>query len=191
MVSFLPAFTASTYNMRGASAYARDSVSRKCKTRNIVALTNKYDIVNLQETNLNKNDKTYLKSIIPKGSRFFLNNGWGHLGVATIVSAKVLRAFSVASIPFPSALGGRALALLFTPKSGAAPFTFVNLYLKSGTDQKARAEQLSLVRDSVPVTDFIFFAGDFNFVENKFEDTSSHSTYYDHSTDFRKVWEKN
>ena len=82
---------------------------------------------------------------------------------------------------------GKALCVHFEAKNGTHSFRALNLYLdahKSAT----RISQLDALVDSLPSFTHLIVGGDFNFVEDKFEDSSSHSSHYDNSAKFNKTW---
>ena len=195
-MSQIPCYSASTYNCRSLGAY-HPTAARSAKASNIYTLSSKNHITCIQDTHLHYNEDKYLGSTscpLPLRHVAFYSNGHmdeGHVsrnGVATIVSDHLHELYYIEKVPLPKALDGRALTLLFRPKGGGSPFSFTNLYLQAGAKPGIRAAQVRLLKGHIPVMDFMFFAGDFNFVENKFEDTASHATYYDPSGEFQKDW---
>ena len=65
MNSVIPAFTSSTYNIRGLHNYGRGQVARKrAKQNNAIALALKHDIAHFQETNLNSRENNHFKTFL-------------------------------------------------------------------------------------------------------------------------------
>ena len=90
-------------------------------------------------------------------------------------------------VPLPPSLVGKALCVGFTAKDKSHSFFALNLYLDSHKSD-TRASQLNTLTKSLPSHPYMIVGGDFNFVEDKYKDTSSHSEHYDNDERFVKAW---
>ena len=87
----------------------------------------------------------------------------------------------------PDSLRGYALCIVFEAKDGTHSFTSLNVYLSSG-GFAVRTKQIRTLHATVPVSPHLTMGGDFNFVEDKYRDTSTHTTHYDSTGSFTKCW---
>jgi endonuclease/exonuclease/phosphatase family metal-dependent hydrolase len=107
--------------------------------------------------------------------------------VAIIISPHLDNLYYQKIIPLPSSLNGRALCVRLTAKDKSHSFYVLNLYLDAHKST-TRISQLDKLVESLPAYTHFIVGGDFNFVEDKYEDSSSHSSHYDNSTGFIKAW---
>jgi ribonuclease HI len=108
-------------------------------------------------------------------------------GVATVVSPKINNTYNINQLPLPPSLQGYALLLELAPKSGDAPLYLLNVYFDSASSAARTKQVLDLTR-TLPESPRIVLGGDFNFVEDKYRDSSSQSSHYDSSELFARAW---
>ena len=165
----------------------------KCrgKQENAKALVTKHDITFFQETKLFDQENRFFKTFLPPG---FVPHTSSHTkfsaGVAIITSPLLNELYHQKVIPLPPSLKGNALCVHFEAKNGTHSFRALNLYLDSHKSE-TRISQLGTLIDSLPSHSHLIVGGDFNFVEDKFEDSSSHSSHYDNSVKFNHTWSNN
>lgn len=167
--------------MRGFHAYGKARRTSQCagKARNARALITSHDFTFFQETNLLSRESHYLKTIIPPGySDYYSNLRKTTAGVATVVSPKINNTYNINQLPLPPSLQGYALLLELAPKSGDAPLYLLNVYFDSASSAARTKQVLDLTR-TLPESPRIVLGGDFNFVEDKYRDSSSQSSHYD------------
>lgn len=191
----IPDFRHVSQNMRGMAAYGRDNInSRKRKAEVVRKLVSTNDITNLQDTKLNRREGSvlnggYINRIIPREYRAYYSNLSNHQkGVCTILSPHVLSLYYIRQPDLPETLRGRVIYLWLEAKGDYASFPIVNVYFESGGDSVTIAKQLSLIKGAVPPAPYMRLSGDFNFVEDRFEDTASHSVYYEMTDAFKEAW---
>ena len=150
-------------------------------------------MVCLQHTGLLPNDRFSLFNLPSSSYTPFFSNGStnktsANKGVATLVPTSYLNYYTISVLPLPKELAGRAIALKFTGLHDHYSFTHINVYLSPGSKHTQRSAQLNLLRKHVPLDEFVFLTGDFNFVEDKYKDSASESSYYDTPLNFRSSW---
>jgi endonuclease/exonuclease/phosphatase family metal-dependent hydrolase len=163
-----------SYNVRSFHAYEQYLFSAKFnKATNARSLAAMADIQLYQETRFNPLEDRYLRDLLSPGSLDFYSNLSARIGgVATVVGPRVLSSHKPEVIPLPTSLAGRVLALSFSPKGEGEYFTVVNVHLDHSSHTN-RERQLKLIREHVPPTTHLYFAGDLNFVENHRKDTTA------------------
>ena len=185
----MPAYTVASHNVRGFQAYGKISRTSQGagKAANACALANNHDITFFQETNLLDREDRYLKKILPPGfSDYYSSLNSTTAGVAIVVSPKIASTHTIAEIPLPPCLQGYALLLELTPKDGAT-FYVLNVYFDSHSSAN-RTKQILTLNRALPYMHFLILGGDFNFVEDKHHDTSTHSKHYDSTKAFAQAW---
>ena len=156
---------------------------------NIKRLKQQSDIIFIQETHF-----TLLERAAFDDDEWttYHSNGDEHKGVVIIVRLKLLDYYSVLQVKLHASLQGHALALHFSPiaTNGDSPFTAVNCYLYTGTDRGdhfvIKGEQLKHLT-SIPTQRHLFMGGDFNFLEDR-ADTTSSTEYHTHPEKFATIW---
>ena len=172
---------------------------------NIATLGRTYQIINLQQTRLQRNDHWSLEeeSLMPGWGRYRSNCHHNRAaGVLTMLSPRVMATYSiqkVTAIEDHEDLKGRALQLHLIPKdkTSQAPneARLLNLYLPA-EGNKARAEFIQVLLDTLDPSGFQVVAGDFNFVTDKGPEPSSSDLVNKWSKDknltqqLRRLWEK-
>ena len=175
--------------MRSFHAYGKVSRTSQHtgKTTNALSLTTNHDITLFQETNFCDREDNHLKTILPPGYKpYYSSLSPTTAGVATVVSPNLASSHTITKTPLPSSLQGYALLLVFTAENGSS-FSVLNVYLDSASPA-ARTKQLISLHNIISHTPFLIVGGDFNFVEDKYRDSSSQSAHYDTTKAFDKAW---
>jgi ribonuclease HI len=189
-----------TYNLNGLSIGA--SRSRFIKA-NLLKLSKNYHIILLQETHLGrKQDYSELDKLLPGWKILYENDSTKHAGVATCLSPGIQERYVVSKVEgiapelLQEAFRGRVLSINLSAKddqAGLASANFTNLYLPSGSKDKAKSLLLNAIREGVPVMDFNAVAGNFNFVLCDEDHSPSRKwkkvNYYDTSEELRTAWD--
>ena len=132
--------------------------------RLIKSFISEYDVVMLQETKLNALEDKYLN--FDGYKTFYSNKDDKHAGVATIIGPKMLKNYAPTLIKSSRGTCGNVLQIRMRSKNHhQRDFTIDNLYLKSGTDMKAKKAQLEALVHGAD--DTVFMGGDFNFTERE------------------------
>ena len=184
-----------TYNMNGASHYATDrsGMARARRVRaNIKALARHAKIILLQETHLNPTEHQAFQGILPGWLAIYNNYSANKWGVVTLIHPSIHKFYEVGNVcdygNSPGLLKGRvAITSLSSPKYPRKMY-IVNMYLTTGANFRAKADEINLVMGLCPRDQFYFVGGDFNFVEDK-EDSSSGSAYFTPPQKFVKCWD--
>jgi endonuclease/exonuclease/phosphatase family metal-dependent hydrolase len=189
MNSSIPAFTTASLNVRGFHNYGRGhSLSMRDKRANANALILKHNLTYFQETNFNFRENNFFRTFLPpKYFAYYSNFSKNTAGVATVISSTICALYHHREIILPDSLRGYALCIAFEAKDGTHSFTSLNVYLSSD-GFAARTKQVRTLYGTVPVTPHLFMGGDFNFVEDKYRDTSTHTTHYDSTGSFTSCW---
>jgi hypothetical protein len=156
-----------------------------------MALANKFDIINYQQTRLRPKESFYLRTRLPAHKFFYNNYTQTAAGTLMIVSPHLAKDYSIKHVIIQP---GYCQALIFTAKEQGAPgFICVNAYLYTGNlkrkDAKAwpdrrvsalrsfdgklhqysehvrRAYQISLISKAVAPHRYLFLQGACNFHE--------------------------
>ena len=174
--------------MRGFSAYGNRGPRGVSKINNATALLSKHHLTFFQETNLLDLEDRFFKSFLPKGfSCEYSSLSKTAAGVATIISDHLNTLYTHKVVPLPDSLLGYALCIEFFAMDGSHAFTALNLYLDSSSPA-VRAAQLAALQKAIPPSPFLIVGGDFNFAEDKYRDTASHSSHYNLTRDFAAAW---
>ena len=163
--------------------------------RNLDKLTETFQIVLAQETKLgnHKNSFLFLQKRYPKWGVYHSAKQAGSAGVLILVSPTLLRDYKVEETVIEQ---GRALALYLLPKEtegerpSHCPMTIINFYLKSGNCNKDKIDTLIKTRAVVRARGLCLVGGDFNFVLNNKEDSSSNSAYRSTSQELKNEWHR-
>jgi hypothetical protein len=184
----IPAVTVGSQNVRGFSAYGRDGARCAAKISNATALISRHHLTYFQETNLLDREDHFFKTFLPKDhSCYYSSLSKTTAGVAIVISPHVNSLYNHKVVPLPKSLDGYALCVVFSAKDGTHTFAALNLYLDS-SGFPARTIQLTTLQESVPPSPYLIVGGDLNFVEDKYNDTSSQSTHYDSTRAFASAW---
>ena len=189
MNSPIPAFATASLNVRGFHNYGRGhSLNMRDKRANATALILKHDLTFFQETNFNFRENNFFRTFLPpKYFTYYSNFSKNTAGVATVISPAVCALYNHREVPLPDSLRGYALCIAFEAKDGSHSFISLNVYLSSA-GFAARTKQIRSLHGAVPVVPHLLMGGDFNFVEDKYRDTSTHTTHYDSTGTFTKCW---
>ena len=181
-----------TYNLNGIS-----EGTERCHyiLKNLDKLTETFQLILAQETKLGTGENAilFLKKRYPKWGVFHSAKQAGSAGVLTLVSPSLLVDYKIEEINIEQ---GRALVLHFQPKEvgGESPsnceMTVINFYLKSGNYNKDKIDVLTNTRTTVRARGLCLVGGDFNFVLNNEEDSSSNSNYRSTSRELRNEWHR-
>ena len=184
-----------TWNLRGMHAYTRskNSKARGGASRikkNLSYLLSRFDVVCLQETNLNPKEGVTGRGVLgsyfaPGAVPYYSNFESGKAGVAILVKDTFAKEHRISSVQLPAELGGYIMALRFDPKEAHSPPFFVfNVYLDSSSSAARKRQILALT--SVPAPFFSFFVGDWNFTLA--EEDNTRPTARPPSGAFLKAW---
>jgi ribonuclease HI len=194
----LPSPSIVTHNINSAhSSLPLNSPKRTQLTTNTLALAAKFDVIQYQQTRLDRKENFYLQPRLPDHQFYYNNYTNAAAGTLMIVSPSLHQNYHIKHVIIQQ---GYIHALFFSPKRQGSPgFTVVNAYLYTG-DLKStegwpkrqllqmarfngktyalsvhvrRAYQLSLINQKVQRQRYLFCGGDLNFHENK--DDSSNS----------------
>ena len=169
----IPLFTITSSNMNSCSAYPNGIDARKRQRRKIAhvkELKSKNEVVFLQETRLNRKDRSFLNNNEDGSKVFYSNEDSTHAGVATIISKKLCNIYNPIQIRRQGSpdqikdADGRVLQIYMEPKNKHyRGFYLDNLYLQSGSDMAHKMRQIRAIKHNSD--DLIFMGGDFNFTE--------------------------
>jgi len=187
--STIPTPRLSSFNIRGLSAYHinKTTKDRHLKIINIINnLTQKSDIILLQETHLNPNEKYELQHNFPHWKVYYNNKSSNSAGTAMLIAPKLHKNLDIEHHIHQT---GSNHSLIFKDSHSTHPsFQVFNIYLPSGNNWQEKIDQIGILNE-IPPQSYSFFAGDWNFVES-LEDTVSSSQYYQQTKKFNSIWEQ-
>ena len=165
-----------SYNIRSASFYASNprSLSRRASiSYALSSFVSSHDIICLQETHLDANE---IFAFDRPGCIISRNNfDCSRAGTAIIDTPGILNFYSGCDIPLPPITRGHAQLRRYSPlSSNHPPFQVFNVYFKSG-DFDFNLKIINAI-SNLPNNIDTFICGDFNFIENAIDSSStSHS----------------
>ena len=171
--SSLPVPSLVSYNIRSASNYSTTarSISRRVSiSKAISSFISKHDIVCLQETHLEASETHALKF---PGCVTSLNNlDSSHAGTAIIDSPAISFFHTGSDVAVPDFARGYIQLRRYSPTSSShLPFQLFNVYFKSGDYLFNTRLIKAMLKFPNDVATFI--CGDFNFIENPIDSSSS------------------
>ena len=186
----IPSIPFCTYNMNGIN-----EGTPRCTfiLTNIDKLTKTFHILLLQETKLPEGGHLFLKKRYPKWGIYHSGLRQDSCGVLTMVSPTLLHRYEVQKKVVSQ---GRALVIYLDPtrqeegEPPPKPLTLFNFYLPSGKRDSDKADILATTRQSIESRGICMVGGDFNFVTNPSEDTTSNSDYGTPSHKLYNEWIK-
>jgi len=181
-----------TYNLNGIT----ESTPRSFyMLKNIDKLTQTFQILLLQEPKLHHNGHHFIQKRYPKWGIYHSALCEGSGGVIIMVSPSLQQQYTVEEKVINV---GRVLALYLTPAQQEEddgeitvppkPLTIINFYLPSGKKDKEKAHIISNATSKIECKGTCLVGGDFNFVSNPSEDTTSNSKYGTPTTLLNDTW---
>ena len=178
----LPTPTITTININDLSSEATTLQAFKRRDQAVDLLSHLAkgtDILAVQETGLTPHNRRYLTSRFPQSTIFYNNLRQGVAGTLVVLSLDLTRRYKTKEIPLPGLEGYIQLLQFSDPADpmDTPSWQFINCYFYTGTEYGKQSRQLNILLSlltNLLIAPITFLAGDFNFVTNSL-DTSSTS----------------
>ena len=187
----LPHFSFLSQNQNSLSVYTTSATGRARRENirsNLAYYARQFNILCLQETQLQSSDSTSLKGLpFLRRHTVLYGNGDGRAGVVTILPALVTSCYDFSEPEVPAEIQGHVHITNLTPlAANRLPFQIFNLYLPSNGE--LRLLVLQFIRSQLLVGQHHYVCGDFNFVEST--DDGSMLAAQALSAPERAIWEE-